>query len=110
VEEIMIVITKLIEKTYSVTPGDLFSLTITSDNFEDTVIQEEINYTGEVNFIASFRFADDKGRCIGFNLCGFFGVKEALPREIREAKKFEDLTSEQKKNFIDTCGTILQRS
>lgn len=103
----MIVITRLVEKTYCVMPGDEFRLTVTEARRENTVISEAITYTGVIDFIASFRFADDKGRCIGFNLCGFFGNKKFLPKEMQEAKRFEDLTTEQKKNFIDTCGTVL---
>ena len=103
----MIVITKFVEKTFCVVPGDVFALTVSAHTYEDSVIREEITYTGVIDFIASFRFADDKGRCIGFNLCGFFGNKKFLPKEMQEAKRFEDLTVEQKKNFIDTCGTVL---
>jgi len=104
----MIIITSLIEREYHVCDGDEFHLSIRGVDKENIVISEEINITGIINYIASFRFAQDNGKCIGFNLCGFFGNKDYLPKEIKEAVMVKDLTGEQKANFIETCGTIMK--
>lgn len=105
----MIIITSLKEREYCVCKGDKFNLSISGVDKDDVIISEEINITGIINYIASFRFAQDNGKCIGFNLCGFFGNKDYLPKEIKEAVMVQDLTEEQKSNFIETCGTITER-
>ena len=103
----MIVITSLMKSPKYVCAGDRFQLTVSAHGHKDVVISEDITYNGVIDFAVSFRFADDKGRCIGFHLSGFFGCKDNLPKEMKEAKMFEDLKGEQRRNFIKTCGTVL---
>ncbi len=101
----MIVLTSLERRTFHVSPGDTFNLSVKNGPFETKIITEEITTSKVIDFIASFRFAMEDGTCMGFHLSGFFGNSEELPQEIRDAKRLEDLTELQRKNFIASVGT-----
>jgi hypothetical protein len=100
----MIVITSLDERPVAVRPGDKFNLAVTDQMGFRVVISEEITAHKTIDFIASFRFALEDGTCPCFHLAGFFGKKAELPKEMREAKKFEDLTDEQRQRFVASVG------
>lgn len=103
----MIVITSLSEISRHVCQGDTFNLTIHDGMHHEVIIKEEITVTKEINFIASYRFALEDGTCPGFHLCGIFGNSKELPKEIREAKMFDDLTRKQQKKFVKSVGIKL---
>ena len=100
----MIVITSLKTKPYYVEPGDEFRLRIGTANGTEDVIKEEITVEKTIDFVASYRFADEDGSCRGFHLNGFFGNSAELPQEMKEAKQLSDLTPEQLERFIATSG------
>jgi len=105
----MIILTSRTDHTaHAVVPGDMFRLTIKSENFEDVVISEDITEAKVINFYASYRFALEDGTCVGFHLCGIFANKKSLPKEILEAKTIEDLTPSQRENFIRSCGVKIK--
>ncbi len=106
----MIVITSLSELTRHVYAGDTFNLTISDGLNHEVIIKEEITVTKEINFIASYRFALEDGTCPGFHLCGIFGNRKELPKEIREAKMFDDLTKKQRKKFTKSVGVKLVKN
>ena len=60
--------------------------------------------TRVIDFIASFRFAMEDEKCLGFHLSGFIGNSKELPKEIQEAKQFEDLTEMQRKYLAESVG------
>jgi hypothetical protein len=101
----MIVLTEVRRKVFCVFPGDSFNLSVRGGDGEETIITEEITVTKVIDFIASFRFAMEDGKCLGFHLSGFFGNSKELPQEIRDAKRLKDLTELQHKNFIASVGT-----
>ncbi len=103
----MIVITSLSKITKYVCVGDTFNLTISDGMNHEVIIKEKITVTKKINFIASYRFALEDGTCPGFHLCGIFGNRNELPKEIREAKMFDDLTKKQRKKFVKSVGIKL---
>jgi len=105
----MIVITSLNESERYVEARDLFTLTITDNMGSKVLVSEEVTETKTINFMASYRFALEDGTCPGFHLCGIFGNKNELPKEMREAVKLEDLTEEQRANFIRTVGVKVHK-
>ena len=103
----MIVLTSVNLQSKYVCKGDTFRLTVDDAMGSQVMIEETITEDKEINFIASYRFALEDGRCPGFHLCGIFGNQDELPEEIRNAKMLDDLTPEQLGNFIRTVGTVL---
>jgi hypothetical protein len=59
--------------------------------------------------IVSFRFAREDGTCTGSHYCGIFAKEKELPAEIREAKQVNDLTPEQRKNFVDSVNIEIDK-
>lgn len=100
----MIVLTSIGNKIFNCTKGDRFRLTISDSTGCDVVIDEEITENKIIDYIATYRFAMEDGRCPGFHLCGIFGNRNELPKEIIEAIPFNDLTRKQKENFKKTCS------
>lgn len=100
----MIVITSLDTTERKLMPGDLFKLNIRDATGHHVAICEEITEYKTINYIASYRFALEDGTCTGFHLCGIFANKDALPVEIIQAVRLEDLTTEQRENFNRTSG------
>lgn len=105
----MIVITTLIDSIRFVQPGDIFSLTLEDATGSEILISEKITEHKVIDFIASFRFALEDGTCPGFHLTGIFANRAELPKEIREAVMFDDLTPKQKQRFIETANIELVR-
>ena len=103
----MIVITKLYENSFCVSPGDTFNLTITDNLNCKVLITEEIIEEKIINFVATFRFALDDGDCAGFHLAGIFANKDELPKEIQQAIMFEDLSISQQRKFASSVGIKL---
>lgn len=103
----MIVITRLVETPRHLLPGDEFRLTVKDALGSTVVITETITVAKVIDFIASFRFALEDGTCPGFHLTGVFANKAELPQELRNAKMFDDLTPEQRRNFERSVGVIL---
>lgn len=101
----MIIITNQVDIKKHCTPGDTFTLTVWDRFGSECVITEEITVEKVIDYAATFKFADEDGTCSSFNLCGIFSCNGQLPREIREATHFNDLTTEQKLRFSATCGT-----
>jgi hypothetical protein len=104
---IMIVITSLSERSRFVCEGDEFRMTITDNMGCEVVIREIITVSKTIDFIATYRFALEDGTCPGFHLCGIFGVKKELPKEIEEATMLGALTSAQYENFANSVGVRL---
>ena len=102
----MIVLTEVRRKVFCVSTGDSFNLSVRGGDKKETIITEEITVTKVIDFIASFRFAMEDGKCLGFHLSGFFGNSTELPKEIQEAKRFEDLTEMQRKYFTESVGVL----
>lgn len=100
----MIVITSLSERSWLVCEGDEFRMTVADNLGCEILIREEITVSKMIDFIATYRFALEDGTCPGFHLCGIFGNKEELPKEIEEAKMLDDLTPEQYENFSNSVG------
>jgi len=100
----MIVITNLSERVYHTLPGDVFCLKVTSNGTEESVIEETITQTRTLDFICSFRFAADDGTVQGFHLSGFFGDKNNLPDEMKNAVMMDDLPPDKKKRFTESAG------
>lgn len=89
----------------SVVPGDEFHLSIADGvNGTTDVIVEEIAVAKIIDYWASFRFTGDDGTCVGFHLSGFFGNRNELPDEIKNAVRVQDLTPEQYGNFVKSLG------
>lgn len=100
----MIIITSLSTKSFRVIRGDKFTLSITDRLGLTIQIEEVINTNKIIDFIATYRFAEKDGSCIGFHLSGIFANKDKLPKEMVEAVLFENLTDSQKKRFVDSVG------
>lgn len=104
----MIILTYKFDKPFHVHPGDTFRITIT-DNFKcEVVIQEEIITERIIDFVASFRYADNDGFCSTFNLCGIFAESRNLPVEFRDVVLYHDLPAHIKENFIRSCNTKIR--
>jgi hypothetical protein len=104
------VITSLSDVSRTVLPDDEFHMTIHDGMNCEVIIKEKITIEKEINFIASFRFALEDGTCPGFHLTGIFANKDELPIEIKNAIMLDDLTQEQKKNFIKSVGVDLNNN
>ena len=100
----MIVITSLSEVDWYVLPGDEFCLTVTDEFGHHLIISEMITVSKVINYVASYRFALEDGSCPYFHLSGIFANKNALPREMKEAVLLENLTPEQRSNFVASVG------
>lgn len=100
----MIVITETKIKPFALYPGDQFCLSVSDDLGSKVVIKETITKETMIDFVAAFRFANEDGTCEGFHLTGIFAQRRKLPKEIREAVQFDDLTPEQRQNMIDSLG------
>ena len=104
----MIVITSMQDRQFHLVPGDRFQLQVTDITGATVVIDEAITVAKTINYIASFRFASEDGTCQCFHLCGVFGDKAELPKEIMAAVRFEELSPEQRENFLGTVGVNLE--
>lgn len=101
----MIVITHLrTDRVYHLMAGDVFHLSFRQGITEDVVIEEHITENVEIDFIASFRFTQDDGTCLGLHASGIFANQKNLPEEMKAAKLMHELTPEQLANFERTCG------
>lgn len=101
-------------RDYWLNPGDTFNLTyhetyIGGLKSEDKIISEIFDKSMRINYIASFVFALEDGKIVSPNACGFFGDKNDLPKEIKEAKSWKDLTIEQQSNFEKSSVFKLKR-
>jgi len=67
-------------------------------------LSEEITKAGVIDYVASYRFTNENGACLGFHLCGIFANSGELPAEIVNAKMIEDLTPEQRAVFVTTAN------
>lgn len=103
----MIVITSLNREQRHLLPGDRFNLEVSDATGGKVLISETITEAKVIDFIASFRFALEDGRCPGFHLTGIFANSNELPQEIANAKMLADLTPEQLQNFLATIGTTV---
>lgn len=104
------------DREWCVGPGDEFRLSLKSDleingqlcKSSETVLSEKITVNKIINYICTFRFANEDGTLIGFHLAGFFGNKDNLPEDIKTAKRLNDLTKKQRKNFDKSAGVLLK--
>ena len=96
----MIVLTYVSNYSRHVLPGDEFHMTVTDGTGTDVVVREVITVAKKIDFMAAYRFALEDGTCPSFPLCGIFGNRRELPKEIKEAVRLEDLTEQQYNNFI----------
>lgn len=103
----MIVITKVDRTERYLCAGDSFNLTISDSTKCEIVISESIITDKMIDFIASYRFTLEDGRCPGFHLCGVFANSSELPIELANAILFENLTDEQQSNFRATIGIVI---
>lgn len=107
----MIVLTRVRnDVNYNLMEGDKFRMSITDNTGCNVLIEEEIAGERTIDFIASYRFAEEDGTVLQFHLSGIFGSRHNLPKEIVEAVRFEDLTKEQQDRFRETCGIKIQDS
>lgn len=95
----MIIITNEIFCNYSCEPGDEFSLIVEDHTGIKERIKEKIIKSMTISYICSFRFCDEDGTMRSPNLSGFFGDKNNLPLEIKNAKKLDELTYTQIMNL-----------
>ncbi len=105
----MIVITSLSEWVKHVLPGETFRLTVKDMLGCEVIIEEEITVSKKIDFIASYRFCLEDGTCPGFHLCGIFGNKAELPKEMIRAVRIEDLTKEQHENLVKSVGVKVRK-
>ena len=105
----MIIITSAINYNYTLFPGDSFNLTIKDGSGEKILITETILEECSINYAVSFRFAKEDGSLVSFNLCGFFGDKENLPEEMKNAVYIDDLSELQRYNFHKTLKTTYNK-
>lgn len=103
----MIVITYLDTRPRHALPGDEFHLRVHDDTGAEVVVRERITVEKVIDFIASYRFALEDGTCPGFHLSGVFACSAELPKELREAVRFEALSDVQRANFIASVGVKL---
>ena len=103
----MIVITSLKQDPFYVMFGDTFHLSVVDQAGRKEIIVEEITVTKTIDYVASFRFAQEDGTVLGFHLSGFFGDSRNLPDEIKRAVFFDELSSDQKRRFVDSAGMKL---
>lgn len=92
------------DRAWALCAGDTFRLAIDQRGGEQEIIQEIITKTGSINYVATFCFAGDDGTVLGTNICGIFADKDHLPQEMLEAVKMDDLSPEQKANFLRTTN------
>lgn len=104
----MIVITSLVETPRRVYAEDEFCLRVSDKTGSEVLIREVITENKVLDFIASYRFAQEDGTVVGFHLSGVFACKSELPKELQEAVLIEDLTLEQRANFVRTAGINLE--
>jgi len=105
----VIIITSTINYNCTLFPGDTFNLTIRDGSGEETLITEIILEECSINYAISFRFAEEDGSLVSFNLCGFFGNRENLPEEIKNAICVDDLSELQRYNFHKTLKTTYNK-
>jgi hypothetical protein len=92
-----------------VEPGDTVQLTISDKKSKsEVVLKEGITVTKCITYMSIFRFAGEDGNCNGFHVCGIFAAKDEVPKELLEAKEYDDLTPEQQENFLATSGMELE--
>ena len=101
-------------RDYWLSPGDTFNLTyrevyVNGAKGEDKIISETFDKPMRINYMASFVFALEDGKVVSPNACGFFGDKNNLPKEIKEAKSWKDLTIGQQNNFEKSSIFKLER-
>ena len=53
---------------------------------------------------ASFCFTQDDGTCVRNHFCDIFALESDFPDEIKNAKMVEDLTPEQRENFLKSLN------
>lgn len=103
----MILIIDLKDCDLKVKSGETFNLVyIDYYGKEDTIIKETFSKPTKITKVACFIFLDEDGSCTSPNICGFFGTD--LPKELKEAKRVNDLTHNQVSNFIKTSPIIIQ--
>ena len=103
----MIILTS-VNRTFdsNVEPGDIFKLTVSDCMGHQVIISETITVYTIINYVAAYRFALEDGTCPGFHLCGIFGNKDHLPKEIFKAKHIDDLSPKKRRKFMETVGAI----
>lgn len=106
----MIVLTSVNEeRVFDTEPGDIFQLTVRDMMGSEVLISEEITCYRLIDFIASYRFCLEDGTCPGFHLCGIFGSRAELPKEIKQAVRIEDLTEKQHANLVKSVGIKIEK-
>ncbi len=106
----MIVLTSVNESRVIYTvPGDEFRMTVKDMMGSEVLIREEIITYRRIDYIASYRFCLEDGTCPGFHLCGIFGSKAELPKEMKQAVRIEDLTEEQHANLVKSVGVKIKK-
>lgn len=100
----MIIISTEQHKPFYLLPGDTFNLTITNRDTkkQEIIISEVINRPMNIDYYCAFQFALDDGSVVGNNIAGFFGMEADLPQEIRDAVRANDMSYEQKVNYMRT--------
>jgi hypothetical protein len=99
----IVITTECLDKSFHILPGDSVRLSVKGE----CVVEEVFAHKCFVDYMAGFRFALDDGTCVGDHVCGIFADKSRLPEEVRSAKRIQDLTTEQYRNFMRTVGTRL---
>lgn len=98
----MIIILNEVDCNYHLSYGDSFSLIINEGSSSEVVLSETFSESVIINYAVTFVFADDNGRCLSSGIAGFFGNKNNLPKELKEAKRFSDLSVYHKSRFLET--------
>lgn len=110
----MIVITKVDRQSRTLLPGDKVQVTWERHMFPpehphpdvltEEILSQDITVTTTIDCVMMFQFADDSGRVLGFHMSAFIGRQDELPLELQNGVMFQDLSHDQKRNFLETCG------
>lgn len=108
----IIIISEVTGDKRSVIVGDTFELSHNlkverNGEYHETirtkVLSAEVTMDTYVDYYAIYVFAEDDGTVTGNNMCGLFGKKENIPKEIQNATHLDNLTPYQRTKFDRTC-------
>lgn len=106
----MIVILSEQECSFCMSPGDTFNLVLNAGSpNEKTIITEVCDKACVIDYAMTFIFTSDNGKAYCNNICGFFGEKDNLPIELRDAVRYYDLAPSQINNLLKTSTVTIRQ-
>lgn len=88
--------------------GDIFNMIMRDQTGSEVILTETLKGPQIINYVATYRFADEDGTVRQFHLSGIFGDRDNLPRDIADAVRYDNLEPAVQRRFFDTCGANLR--